>query len=282
MNATPLWAFIQARHQIYLRRAAGHPAPWTNNPILQKYRFCNVFRELDRVTIWVRTHMREPYATHPRMWFLMAIARMVNWPDTLQEVLDDGEVPETWNPMIFARILRDRGAAGEKVYTGAYMLRGPSEGGDKPAYTAQTLDAVWQTQSGFDHHWRGGRQPTLQEIHAWFCQFDGIGPFLAYEIVTDLRHTHYLSGAPDIETWANAGPGAVRGLNRLHERPLLQSLRQAQAVTEMEQLLCNAPMHVPWRLEMRDIEHCLCETDKYLRVQNNEGTPRARYTPTTE
>jgi hypothetical protein len=28
---------------------------------------------------------------------------------------------------------------------------------------------------------------------------------------------------------------------------------------------------------MRDIEHSLCETDKYLRVKNGEGRPRAKY-----
>jgi hypothetical protein len=30
-------------------------------------------------------------------------------------------------------------------------------------------------------------------------------------------------------------------------------------------------------LELREIEHSLCETDKYLRVANGEGRPRAKY-----
>ena len=30
-------------------------------------------------------------------------------------------------------------------------------------------------------------------------------------------------------------------------------------------------------LEMRDIEHCLCEYDKYERVRLGEGRPRAKY-----
>ena len=31
------------------------------------------------------------------------------------------------------------------------------------------------------------------------------------------------------------------------------------------------------KLEMRDIEHSLCEFDKYERVRNGEGKPRGRY-----
>ena len=32
-------------------------------------------------------------------------------------------------------------------------------------------------------------------------------------------------------------------------------------------------------LEMREIEHCLCEFDKYERARLGEGRPRAKYKP---
>jgi hypothetical protein len=54
LNAQPLWDWIQERHRIYLEKAAGAPPPWTTDEIMQTYRFCNVFRELDKVTVWVR------------------------------------------------------------------------------------------------------------------------------------------------------------------------------------------------------------------------------------
>ena len=53
------------RYNIYLSRVANDPPPWTEDPIFQKYKFCNVFREHDRVTIWLRENWREPYADHP-------------------------------------------------------------------------------------------------------------------------------------------------------------------------------------------------------------------------
>jgi hypothetical protein len=185
------------------------------------------------------------------------------------------------------------------VYTGAYMLRGDiqrdfSTANDKPTYTIQTvLKGVWEARDGFQQSldW----EPSLQATHTFLTQFPGWGGFLAYEVVTDLRHTRYLRNAPDIMTWANAGPGAVRGLNRIHGRALGASLRQEQANAEMRELLelsyqklwdahvfveqpqglCGARMDLP--LEMRDIEHSLCEMDKYLRVQEGSGRPRAKY-----
>ena len=33
--------------------------PWTDDPILQEFKFCQVFREDDRTTRWFRTHIRE-------------------------------------------------------------------------------------------------------------------------------------------------------------------------------------------------------------------------------
>lgn len=32
-------------------------------------------------------------------------------------------------------------------------------------------------------------------------------------------------------------------------------------------------------MDFSDVPNVLCETDKYLRVKNGEGTPRARYVP---
>ena len=81
-------------------------------------------------------------------------------------------------------------------------------------------------------------------------------------------------------TWANAGPGAVRGLNRIHDRDIKNSLTKKESNREMYNLLMISDryleLHVPV-LEMRDIEHCLCEFDKYERVRLGQGKPRSHY-----
>ena len=94
-----LFAFIRERHQIYRRREVGKSKPWTTDPILAEWRFCNVYRELDTVTKWIAANWREPHKDDPDLWFAMAIARFVNWPDTLAEL----GYPVPWNPRRFRR-----------------------------------------------------------------------------------------------------------------------------------------------------------------------------------
>ena len=81
-------------------------------------------------------------------------------------------------------------------------------------------------------------------------------------------------------TWANPGPGAKRGLNRIHGRPVDKHLKNDINISEMQVLL---ELSQEWlypqvpSLEMRDIEHTLCEFDKYERVRKGEGKPRSIY-----
>lgn len=284
------WYWVNERHLIYLKKLAGEPWPWTADKVLQEYRFCNVFRELDIVTIQFRELIRERYADHPNLWFAYCLARQINWPDTVSEIMQQTSFPDYWVPESVYDVLRQRQARGDKLYTGAYMLRGDiqreGEDNNKPRYTVfRVLDPIWQsgcrgpiTPFCMNSDPRAGG--SIQAATEWLEGHSGWGGFLAYEVATDLRHTRYLENAPDIMTWANPGPGAKRGLNRIFGRPLNKALGRDQAIDEMRWLLAESPTylatHVP-ALEMRDIEHSLCETDKMLRVKHGEGRPRAKY-----
>jgi hypothetical protein len=109
------------------------------------------------------------------------------------------------------------------------------------------------------------------------------GPFTAYEVICDMRYQKgMLTAAPDKMTWANLGPGARRGINRLvHGSKDKKAFRKNEEYVEfMRELLKASPEylgeHVP-PLEMREIEHSLCEWDKWVRVHNGEGRPRSLY-----
>ena len=264
--------YINERHKIFIKRHLGDPFPWTDDEILQTYSFCNVFRELDKVTLWIRENWREPYADHPNLPFAMAMARQINWPETLEEL----GFPEHWNPERIKAIMQGRMNRKEKVYTGAYMLTG-TLGGTKVEQTIdKILTPLYENPPPIHHN-------SLQNTWAEYLPYAGFSGFMAYEVVTDLRHTKYLDKAEDIMTWANAGPGAKRGLNRIHGRPLEQSIKIDQLNKEMKDLLDisgevadTLDPSVP-DLEMREIEHCLCEYDKYERVRLGEGRPRAKF-----
>jgi hypothetical protein len=285
MNTAPLWSWMTERYAIYVRRASGQPWPWTADPILQTYRFCNIFRELDRTTVWIRQHIREPYAKDPDLWFLLCIARVINHTEVLEDILGDpgGAWPAhgRWRPASFEALLDRRRAAGLRMHTGAYMVRADGVPGSSKAYYLAhvVLGGLWKVRLEIARWW-GEQQRSIQECTEMLSEFYGWGGFMAYEVATDLRHTHYLRDASDVLTWANPGPGAVRGLNRLAGRPVRAAMRPGAAVTEMRVYLEAAPAYLPAdfpALELRDIEHSLCEVDKYERVRLGEGQPRAHW-----
>lgn len=281
-----LLRFMIERHSVYLRRLRGESQPWTPDPILQRYRFTNVYRELDRVTVWIDKHIRQRFAGDSSLWFMLCIARQINWPETLTELIEDprGAWPhaDRWSWRRCARILLARKARGEQVYTGAYMLtcQPPSlvRDGEKANFTAEVvLDSVWKARRAVEPELHG----TLQRAHAALLPYHGWGGFMAYEVVSDLRYTRYLRNATDVYSWAHAGPGALRGLNRVFGRPLKARLPQGVALEDMVKILTALREELHWPrgegwppLELREVEHSLCEFDKYERARLEQGRPR--------
>jgi len=277
MNSEPLWYFLRERQAIYERRMAGEPKPWTQDPILRDYRFTNVDRELDTVTQWIRKNIRQLYMRDPALWFNLAIARFINWPDTLKEL----GYFHRWEPARFTEVMAARQANGQKCYTGAYMVRGDVQGGlaTKHEYLAhKVFTPLWAARE--DVAMVLGRN-SLEEAQTYLVKFFGMGGFMVDQILTDLKYTPVLRHATDWNSFCFAGPGAMRGLNRLAGRPLKSTVSQQQALEEIQVLYAEGlslGMHnvVP-NYEIHMIENILCECDKHLRVKNGEGRPRSRY-----
>lgn len=288
-NLTPpeaLRHWVREREAVRVKKDRGEPAPWTDDPIIGKYRFCNVRREDDRVTMWVRDNIREPYADHPQLWFMLAIARWINWPDALAELI---ATPGAWpsderafSPQTLGAALTARAARGDKVFTGAYTINAPStKGAAKTDYVAMTvLGEPWAKHALIGDIF-GGRlgPPTLRSVHASLSKHQGWGAFMSYQVTVDMRFTRYLRHAADISSWAAAGPGTIRGLNRIAGRRVTGALDQGRALAEMRTLYKTIREETGVEMDFSDVPNILCETDKYLRVLNGEGAPRAVYVP---
>jgi len=287
MKIDPLRRFMMKRHNIYLKRDAGEAKPWTDDPVLQRYRFCNVYRELDTVTIWIRENIREPYADCPNLWFRLCMARQINWPETLAEIYAESakfRVGGNYDWREIRKIMLARQARGEKLYTGAYMLNAhgtkPDDPKDKAFFTTKlVLDSVWQDRKKVREAFEYG---SMQQAHAALLPYHGWGGFTAYEVVCDARYTRYGQKVPwlqDARGWAHAGPGAKRGLNRLMGLPVRNAMSDGRALDAMRAVYAKLFPTWPFKpaLEMREIEHSLCEFDKYERARLGEGRPRATY-----
>ena len=265
--------WMEERHRIFLKKDMGLPRNhWTNDEILKTYRFTNPFRENDKTTVWFREKMRDPLNGDDAVLMATVIFRWFNLIETGETLLANNLHVE-WNPEIAREEIKKQ----PKYVTGGYIIKTP-DGMDKVDGVIWCINRVWPQREQLANDIRSN---NLRGSWNTVMQFPYLGAFMAYELITDLRHTHFLDGADDIYTWANAGPGAMRGLNRIYDRPLNFKSRKHNFTKEMHELLLCSPEYLTKdflpRLEMRDIEHSLCEFDKYERVRNGEGAPRGKY-----
>jgi hypothetical protein len=266
--------WISEREAIRKKHAVGAARPWTTDPILATYKFCNVERERDRATIWITNNWMMPNADHADIWFAAAVARLVNRPDTLQEI----GFPIPWNAEHFVRVLQAREARGESVWADAYRTAiVPNI--PRPIRAANILEQLWQARETL----RPRVGDSCGVVHRRLEACDGLGEFLAAQIIADVKYVEPLKHARDWQTFAAAGPGSRRGLNRLLGRPIesrclalrwradLRRLHEA-IKPELERLGLGD-------LHAQNLQNICCETDKYLRGQSGNVKGLRRYTP---
>lgn len=290
MRASDFFEFARRRHAIYIARQDGLPEPWTDDPILGRFRFTNVFRELDRTTLWFRANVRDRLRGMDERTQLLGtiLFRTLNRIETAEVIFNQLRMEER-QPAAWAYL--DGGMSIDEVeeymrahcpapwVTGAYIVKTP-DGMDKLRGALWIVDqARIRVRDTVDAAYVGR---SLADVHRALLAYPYLGGFTAYEIVSDLRHLPMLQHAPDIRTWAHAGPGAIRGLNRLTYADKAGSMPQGRALGLMQDLLAASQIEEHWpkswpAWEMREVEHTLCEFDKYERVRLGEGTPRGRF-----
>lgn len=287
--------WVREREAIRARKEdGGLPFPWTEDPILRTYRFCAVRREDDRVTRWIQNNIRRPYMNHPYLWFMLCIARMINWPETLADLMCsrfmDGEAwPDdpTFSPAKLGDALECPAMKARKVFTGAYIIPAPGKGETKGRFIAEfVLGNLWRDRARFEslmsvRNLDGARPPSLHMVHSWLTKYDYWGDFLAHQAVIDMRFCPtLLADSRDVQTWTVAGPGSTRGLNRLKGyEPISKPFAEDKFLREIALLRQNIFDGTGILLDASDVQGCLCEFDKYERVRRGEGKPRAMYVP---
>lgn len=277
-GATPRERFfywVKERWEIYQRRCAGLPKPWTTDHILQTVYFTNVRREDDKTTVWLRTRVREPLvtATDPALPFAVLCFRWFNWIPTGERLLRAGLL-RRWNAATAIRLLDGSG----QIFTGAFNI---SNGGSKKPKLQRVcedyLDVAWRILGPKGE--RLGKlkgEISLAEAHRILSELPGFGGtgFMAAQVIADLKYTPYLRGASDWWSWCCPGPGSRRGLNLVLGR-LVQGPPSPDFVGNVARLrreVSELP-GVP-ELHAQDIQNCLCEFSKYERVRTGGRTKR--------
>lgn len=268
--------WIEERESIRTKKESGASAPWTEDKLLATYRFCNVRRQDDRVSSWLVKNVYDLYKHNDNLWFMAACARWINWPPTIVElVMKDVWPSAEFSPTAFGEVVDQRVRRGEKGWTSAYLItaRTLPKGQGKADYIANsTLLPLWEKREKFREYLAG--EPTVEGAMDLFHGCFGFGSFMAGQVVADWSYTDLLSGAKDLYTYAPVGPGSARGMNKLHDREQNKVLHQEQFTEELLELM----PHIPITITAHDAQSCLCEWDKYTRLQNG-GQVRSKYTP---
>lgn len=281
------FVFMAKRESIRRKRLEGNQWPWTEDEILQKYKFTNVKREHDRCSAELYAQVYYPNDDAPRKQILLncAIARYFGtWEFAVGLGWQEDFCPERIKACV-----AERKAAKQRVFTGAYIV--PSLGKKMPKVDVVVdivLAGLWERidelveiveQTG-----------SWQKLSLKMYRIDGFGGtgFMAKETILDtLYFETFWPGegwAPDdFNTWCPAGPGAQRGIRRIMcDENYPRRVKPAAALQYMLELF-HSDACARWQevnrmeLVLHDIQFQLCEFDKYERVRLDQGRPRGRY-----
>ena len=270
-------AFATEREAIRLRKEAGQSWPWTTDEILKLGSFTNVHRENDRVSRWIAENWRDPHRDDPDLWFAMTVARCINEPAALAEI----GYPVPFDAERIRSVLAARQLRGDKVFrTDAYKPPTSSEGRDTAPFLAEeVLGPLWRDREQL----RPQANETLRAYSDRLRERYRIGPFLAGQVIADLKHVESFRSASDWWSFAVPGPGSLRGLNRVCKREVKASWSEAvwhatllQLGTEIAPQLEAAGIA---RLDAQNLQNVLCEADKYFRAAEKDGKPARKYKP---
>lgn len=284
-DSTPpelLMYWIRERYRILTVKSSPTASkPYSQDPVFQTTYFCNVRREDDKVTKWVR-EFYSPHVDSPMFEYNILLARFLNWPDTLEKIGF-----QLYDPYRLEYKLEELAKEG-KIWGNAYVITTHGIKMPKLQYLCRNvLPSAYRALESY----RGIRQAAGYQGEAHLTcaltatllqRIEGVGSFLAGQIVADLKNTpgHPLYTAEDKATFVVPGPGSLRGVDWFfkdsnekfgHRTKFQRDFLAIRAYVDE-----HWPAEVP-AIDNQDLQNCLCEFDKYMRVRTGTGRSKRRY-----
>jgi hypothetical protein len=285
------WRLAAERQRILFARIEGAPQPWTADPILSAFKFCNAYRASDRVSQWL---IREViYAdgdfTPEDRLLRIVLARLFSKPETWQ-LLRDAHGEPSWRSFDhqgYTETLDRAFAEGQKLYTGAFILCATRAFGHSRKHRNH-LALVEHMIGERDLARSVARAASLRELVQELRSFPLLGPFMSYQLAIDINYSELCDF--DESEYTVAGPGALRGIAKcftdtagLSEGQLIMwmTARQEQ---EFDRRGIDFRSLYGRRLQAIDIQNLLCEIDKYARaafpeLRSARSRIKTRFTP---
>lgn len=286
--------FIQERMNIFWGKY-NHQDHLTDDPILQEYKFTNVYRASDRVSQYLIKNViyrdLDRYAPEDvllRILVFKVFNRIETW-EYLNKYLDVRV--NTYNVEWLSKLLTKR-QKDYPIFSNAYMMAGShvryADIKTKHQVWLQMIEDEFIQGRGFE---KVLEAKSMSEVYSQLRDYPLIGDFLAYQYTIDFNYSPYLNF--DEDSFVKAGVGAVRGIKKcflsfgnnfedaiyyIHDH--FEELQERYGYTAFRPLPGRKPMLI-------DLQNCFCETDKYLRAKMPElkvGNVRIKqhYKPTKD
>lgn len=302
-NLLYLYNFIKRRYVIHLRKdVLKKDPPWTNDQVLQNFRFTNIRREHDKESKWVIEHITSnPELSYEDKLLNAILFRLYNKHETAELIsmpIKFSQTPD-WNPEWYRSLFEAALAEDPQVkfFTGAFNTGGLKRAlkwylpKDDPQ-NSMPMRVLWFIQyligEGIVEQVKACKRQD--EVCNLLSSYMGLGKFLSYQIFVDMT---YIKEFPFSENeYTQAGPGCVMGLNYLFEdrdgmtyEECLFWLRDNLDRLFVEELGKDwDAKRVFWDLPEEDrcfnvmsLENCFCELSKYIRAKDGTGRPRKKY-----
>jgi hypothetical protein len=285
------WALAAERQEIYFRRLEGLPAPWTADPILREFKFCNAYRASDRVSQYlIRDVIYAPgdYGSDDQL-LRIVLFRLFSKPETWELLVEAfGDVTiETFDADAYAAVLDRAFGEGRTLYTAAFILcANRAFGHERKHRNHLALLEAMLAPGGLAYD--VAQAQTLRDLYHSLAEYPLIGPFMAYQLAIDINYSD-LTGFSENEC-SIAGPGARRGIAKCFEdtggwsdERVITWMTERQDDEFSRLGLAFRPL--PGRpLHAIDIQNLFCETDKYSRaafpeLKSNRSRIKARFAP---
>jgi hypothetical protein len=266
------WRFAAERQEIFFNRFYGKPRPWTEDPILDRYKFTNAYRASDRVSQYLIRRVIYRGSQAPReLFFRIILFKLFNLIETwerLEAAFGELSVKE-FDPIKYDAVLTAAMEAGATIYSGAYIM--PSG------------DARWRQDRKHRMHLRlleymlslrlaerVASARNMKEVFELLKSVPSIGDFLAYQFATDLNYSPLTNF--DENEFVVPGPGAKSGIQKCFST--LGGLTEADLIRfvgdRQEDEMRSRSLHFRdlWGrpLQLIDCQNLFCEVDKYSRV----------------
>lgn len=273
-----LWYWLAERQEIYVRRQQGLPREeWTNDPIMRDFRFCNAYRVLDRESQFlIREVIQKGKQTPVEIAFRVLLYDIFTRQSTYELLQQHiGKLQwKTYNRERYSEVLRSHKGS---LYTAAFQKTSSSDAATKnrPRYEAH-LDDLERFMSDKLPR-RIAKATHSVEVYEYFLWQRSYAHFKSYQVTVNFTYTPLLNF--NANDFVVPGPGARKGLTRMFGTSLASACAK-DPTAEMRALLwltrtqqehferCGLEFKLlngDRPLEVPDIEHAVCELDKYLR-----------------